>query len=263
MVTKIQTFNDKVMVTGEALKLMILERLPQKILEQMHMVDLTGKTDQEIINIITRAGWTAEKWEAARKNLGLRASLKSYDKKHPKLERNQDKPEKSERKCFRDQTERKRIEKDRSECMPKRSYVQTEGIEPSEIERRKAAGECHSCAWPADRKGNHRVKDCLRPIKLDKGTATYPKAKVYQKIKVAGIQSDSREELELEEENSSEELESEDDSSDSDGSDSEELGEEESEGENFDEECVQQEEQEERNWWDSLSDSEKASHRKL
>jgi len=66
MVTRIQTPNDKAMVYGAALKKLILERLPQKILEQMHVVDLTGKTDNEVITIITNAGRTAEKWEAAR-----------------------------------------------------------------------------------------------------------------------------------------------------------------------------------------------------
>jgi hypothetical protein len=60
MFTKIQTFNDKAMVTGAALNKMILERLPQKIIEQMHTVDLMGKTDQEIITIFTNAGRTAE-----------------------------------------------------------------------------------------------------------------------------------------------------------------------------------------------------------
>jgi hypothetical protein len=33
------------MVSGAALKKLILERLPQKIIDQMHTVDLTGKTD--------------------------------------------------------------------------------------------------------------------------------------------------------------------------------------------------------------------------
>jgi hypothetical protein len=93
MFTKIQTFPDKAMVTGAALKKMILERLPQKILEQMHTVDLTGKCDQEIITIITNAGRTAEKWEAARKNLGLKTSLKTYERKYPTLERSKERPE--------------------------------------------------------------------------------------------------------------------------------------------------------------------------
>jgi len=44
------------------------------------------------------------------------------------------------------------------------------------------------CPWPSDRKGSHRVKDCRRPIKLDKGTGSFPKAKEYQKMKVAGIE---------------------------------------------------------------------------
>jgi hypothetical protein len=46
MFTKIQTVHDKAMVTGAALKKIIIERLPQKIIEQMHTLDLTGKTNQ-------------------------------------------------------------------------------------------------------------------------------------------------------------------------------------------------------------------------
>jgi len=75
MFTKIQTFYDKAMVSGAALKKLILERLPQKILEQMHVVNLTGKTDIEIITIITNAGRTAEKWAAARKTFGSKSIL--------------------------------------------------------------------------------------------------------------------------------------------------------------------------------------------
>jgi len=56
-----------------------------------------------------------------------------------------------------------------------------EGIDVSEISRRKAAGECLRCAWPCDRKGNHRVKDCHRQIKLHKGTALFSKDRNYQK----------------------------------------------------------------------------------
>jgi len=61
MFTQIQMHNDKALVTGAALKKLILERLPQKILEQMHTIDLTGRADNEIIDIITKAGRTAEK----------------------------------------------------------------------------------------------------------------------------------------------------------------------------------------------------------
>jgi hypothetical protein len=35
------------------------------------------------------------------------------------------------------------------------------------------------CAWLSDRKGTHRVKDCRRPVTLEKGTASYPKTKGY------------------------------------------------------------------------------------
>jgi len=41
----------------------------------------------------------------------------------------------------------------------RKDYSKTEGIDNSEISRRKAANECLRCAWPFDRKGNHRVKD--------------------------------------------------------------------------------------------------------
>jgi len=68
-------YNDKAMVSGAALKKLILDRLPHKILEQMHTIDLTGKTDDEIITIITNAGRTAEKWDAAKKNLRLKKSI--------------------------------------------------------------------------------------------------------------------------------------------------------------------------------------------
>jgi len=47
------------------------------------------------------------------------------------------------------------------------------GIEEEEIERRLKEGECLRCAWPADRKGGHKVKDCYRPVKTEKGTS-YP-----------------------------------------------------------------------------------------
>jgi len=50
-------------------------------------------------------------------------------------------------------------------------HPQTEGIKQSEIERTKSAEECLRSAWPPERKGNHRVKDCIRPIKLNTGTA--------------------------------------------------------------------------------------------
>jgi len=78
-----------------------------------------------------------------------------------------------------------RVEKNRRAKV----FHRTEGIDEAEIQRRKSEGECLRCAWPADRKGTHKVKDCIRSIKLERGTASYPKAKEYQKIKRADIQS--------------------------------------------------------------------------
>jgi hypothetical protein len=59
--------------------------------------------------------------------------------------------------------------------------TQTEGIDGSELRRRKAAGECQRCAWPRDKKGSHKTLDCFRWKKLEKGTASFPKKKQYNK----------------------------------------------------------------------------------
>jgi len=61
----------------------------------------------------------------------------------------------------------------------------TEEIAESEIQRRKVGGECLRFARPSDRKGAHRVTDCIWPIKLDKGTASYPKDKRYQQVEIS------------------------------------------------------------------------------
>jgi len=70
-------------------------------------------------------------------------------------------------------------------------FSKIEGIDSSELSRRKAASECLRCAWPSDRKGNHRVRDCRRQITLDRGTA-----EIYNKEKY-------REPVESPEENNS------------------------------------------------------------
>ena len=62
-----------------------------------------------------------------------------------------------------------------------KDYSKTEGIDVDEISRRKAAGECLRCAWPSDRKGNHRVKNCISQIKLDVGTALSRRNRDHQK----------------------------------------------------------------------------------
>jgi hypothetical protein len=134
MFTEIQTFNGKAMVIGAAFRKMIFERLPEKIIDEMHTVDLTGKTDREIISSITNAGRTAKKWEAARENLGLKATLKIFDKKHPKLD--SDKPGRSERKKSKQgSSDRNKFKRDRTEPKSRRHYSKTEGIDPSEVEQ--------------------------------------------------------------------------------------------------------------------------------
>jgi hypothetical protein len=55
--------------------------------------------------------------------------------------------------------------------------TETEGIDGSELRRRKAAGECQRCAWPRDRKGSQKTLDCFRWKRLEKGTAPFPKKK--------------------------------------------------------------------------------------
>jgi hypothetical protein len=59
--------------------------------------------------------------------------------------------------------------------------TQTEGIDGSELCRRKAAGECQRCAWPRDRKGSHKTLDCFCWKRVEKGTAPFPKKKRYNK----------------------------------------------------------------------------------
>jgi hypothetical protein len=81
-------------------------------------------------------------------------------------------------------------------------HPNTAGIPIAEINRRKESGECLRCAWPKDRKGNHRAKDCKRPIKLDKGTANFPKTKGHQQL-AARVEMVSESESSSESEDSS------------------------------------------------------------
>jgi hypothetical protein len=45
----------------------------------MHTVDLTGRTDQEMIDTIMKAGRTAEKWDEAKRNLKTRTPKTKQD----------------------------------------------------------------------------------------------------------------------------------------------------------------------------------------
>jgi hypothetical protein len=62
-----------------------------------------------------------------------------------------------------------RIKKSKDIKMP--LHCQLEGIKQNKIDRRRIAGECLRCAWPQDRKGNHRASNCHREIRRQKGTA--------------------------------------------------------------------------------------------
>jgi hypothetical protein len=61
---------------------------------------------------------------------------------------------------------------------------QTEGIEASELPRRKAAEECKCCAWPKDRKGSHKTLDCFRSMQQGQATAPFPKTQPYEKKQI-------------------------------------------------------------------------------
>jgi len=188
MFTRIQTFNDKAQVTGAALKKFILERLPAKILDQMHVVDLTGKTDQEMIDIITNAGKTAERWEEARENLLIK-SYETKDRSHKKDKKDKNRVSKKYDKPWKESRKFEKKGKYKGDKKEDSSFKEKfEGISGDELDRRRKAKECLRCAWPADRKGKHNTKDCYRPIKLDKGTADFPKAKAYQKMRIGAVE---------------------------------------------------------------------------
>jgi hypothetical protein len=254
--------NDKALVSGAALKKIILDRLPHKILEQMHTVDLTGKTDEEIITIITNAGRTAEKWDEAKRNLGLRKSITENRKEstRPRFEKKETRFEKP--KTFKNRFQGRRDttkpfdKQSKTKNKSNKTYAeQTEGIDKSELDRRKAAGECQRCAWPGDRKGAHKTMDCFRWARKEIGTAPFPKAKEYQKLKIGAYEQEEDSESEIDlyttdnESSESEEEDSEDEENEEDEeeeSDQEELPEEFSEQES---EC-EESESPEKNWWD-------------
>jgi hypothetical protein len=63
---------------------------------------------------------------------------------------------------------------------PKKGLPEIAGIDQAEIKRRRENDKCLRCAWPSDRKETPRVEDFRRPIKLDKGPASFAQAKRYQ-----------------------------------------------------------------------------------
>jgi hypothetical protein len=60
MFKNIQMHIDKAQLTGTGLKNLILDHLPETLFGQMHTTDRKGKSDQEIIEIILKAGRTVK-----------------------------------------------------------------------------------------------------------------------------------------------------------------------------------------------------------
>jgi len=50
----------------------------------MHTIYLTGKSENEIIDIITKAGLTPERWDEAKKTLGLKKPIADIRSMVPK-----------------------------------------------------------------------------------------------------------------------------------------------------------------------------------
>jgi len=163
------------------------------MLDQMHTVDLTGKSDQEMIDIITNAGKTAEKWEEAKENLLIksydsRKERKSKRSKDHKVSKKYEKPWKEDKKRKNEKSKKDWKRKDTSSFKER-----IEGIPDKELDRRRRDKESMRCTWPSDRKGNHKATDCYRPINLSEGTADFPKAKAYQKMKIGAVELESGE----------------------------------------------------------------------
>jgi hypothetical protein len=81
-----------------------------------------------------------------------------------------------------------------------------EGRPDKEVDQRRKATECLRCAWQSDRKGVHKTILYYRPIKIDEGTADFPKAKAYQKMKIGAVETESGEKDLYNVESESEEL---------------------------------------------------------
>jgi hypothetical protein len=158
-----------------------------------------------MIDIITNAGKTAERWEEARENLRIkpfeskaRKSNSDKEKSGFRVSKKYDKPWKKDKKPFKE----KRFKNKRDSSGPNN----LEGISEKELTRRRKDKECLRCAWPSDRKGKHYSRDCRRPIKTDEGTASFPKAKEYQKMRIGALELESGEEDDYSLESESEEL---------------------------------------------------------
>jgi hypothetical protein len=164
-----------------------------------------------MIDIITNAGKTAERLEEARDNLLIKSyeskerKSKSKDRKDFRISKKYEKPWKDEKPWRKDKSWKKK-EKDGKAFKKRDSPSNLEGISEQELTRRRKDKECLRCAWPSDRKGKHFSRDCRRPIKTDEGTANFPKAKEYQKMRIGALELESGEEDDYSLSSESEEL---------------------------------------------------------
>jgi len=143
-----QTHHDKAQLTGASLKKLMLDRLPVKVLELMHTVDLTGNSDQEMIEINSPTGRAAEKWEDAIKNLSTRTprnSEKTWEKPKDKF-RVQRNFQQTERKRFKN----KKFVNLQYKSQMKTVTMQVEGVPQGELTQQRNPKECMKCAWPGD-----------------------------------------------------------------------------------------------------------------
>jgi len=201
----------------------------------MHTVDPTGRTDQDMIDTITTAGRTAEKWDEAKKNLKTKTPRT--------IERRFEKPKDSYRvkkpSSQGDSFKKKKFVNRSDKSNVKTFATQIDGIPQEELNRRRSEKECMRCAWRADGKRSHKTMDCYRPLKTEEGTASFPKAKEYQKMKIGACELQEDKQDWYTEATDSEELR---DSTSEEGSSTETNSEEET---NSEKESEQGE-----NWWE-------------
>lgn len=75
--------------------------------------------------------------------------------------------------------------------------AQTEGIDKAELDQRKAAQESQPRAGPAHHKAAHQTMDCYRWKSIEQGTAPFPNAEEYQRIKIGADEAEESEDSEV------------------------------------------------------------------
>jgi hypothetical protein len=130
----------------------------------MYTPNLIGKSDRQMIDIITNAEKTAEQWEEAKHNLLIkprddkdRNSKKDkfqVSKKYKKLWKEKDKEKIGKEK----KDKKSRINKERLSW-----FTETiEGITNNELDRQRKEKEYMGCVWPLDWKRSHSTTDYYR-----------------------------------------------------------------------------------------------------